>query len=70
LRGTTGLVSSLNAVLSTVIGVHYGHVFALVADPASRLAHMVLFSLVQLLIGIPLHLSGAVLLNTDLYSIS
>ena len=65
-----GSVSSLNAILSTVIGCHFGHVFVQIKGHAARLYHMVLFSLLQLVFGLVLHFSGGIKMNTDLYSFS
>ena len=65
-----GLVSSLNAILSTVIGVHYGHVLRQVQDPDTRTFQWILFGVLQVVLGLILHYSGVVLMNTDLYSIS
>jgi predicted acyltransferase len=46
-----GSVSSLNAILSTVIGCHFGHVLMLITGHSERLYHMVLISIIQLAIG-------------------
>ena len=42
-----GLVSSLNAILATVLGVHYGHVLMRITDPVERLWHWGPFSVLQ-----------------------
>ncbi|EGD78011.1 hypothetical protein PTSG_09649 [Salpingoeca rosetta] len=65
-----GLVSSLNAIIATVIGIHYGHVLRRVQSPKARIVHWTAFGVVQLVIGFALHFSGAFVMNTDLYSIS
>mmetsp|Transcript_29659 Transcript_29659/g.88748 ORF Transcript_29659/g.88748 Transcript_29659/m.88748 type:complete len:726 (-) Transcript_29659:538-2715(-) len=65
-----GLVSSLNAIVTTVIGSHCGHVIVLLVDGADRVSQWNLAGWVQLTLGLVLHLSGAIVMNTDLYSIS
>ena len=64
-----GLVSSLTAVVTTMIGLHYGHVLVRIQDPVERLWHWGPFSVLQLVVGIILHFSGAPM-NTDLYSLA
>ena len=63
-------VSSLNAILSTVIGCHFGHVLVLLTGHSERLYHMVMISMLQLVLGLSLHFTDWVPMNTDLYSIS
>lgn len=41
-----------------------------ILDPTQRFYHFLPFSVLQLVVGLALHFSGAILLNTDLYSIS
>ena len=65
-----GSVSTLNAILSTIIGCHFGHVFVQIKGHAARLYHMVIFSVVQVLLGLLLHFSNVIRMNTDLYSFS
>lgn len=61
-----GLVSSLNAIVTTVIGAHCGHV--IVHEPESR--HRVMqWQLVGgffLALGLLMHFSGTIPMNTDL----
>eukprot|EP00039_Didymoeca_costata_P008632 m.114452 g.114452 ORF g.114452 m.114452 type:complete len:1152 (-) comp14167_c0_seq1:6-3461(-) len=65
-----GLVSSLNAILTTIIGCHYGHVLQAVKIKSLQQEHFFVFSVLQLVGGFALHFSGAILMNTDLYSLS
>lgn len=65
-----GSVSTLNAILSTIIGCHFGHVFVQIKGHAARLYHMVIFSVVQVVLGLLLHFSNVIRMNTDLYSFS
>lgn len=64
-----GLVSTLNAVITTIIGVHMGHALIHLTDHTARLMQWIPFSAELLVIGIILHFAG-VPMNTDLYSIS
>ena len=56
-----GLVSSLNAIITTVIGIHYGHVLRRVKQPQLRMWHWGSFGLVQIVLGLVLHYSGVVM---------
>eukprot|EP00041_Stephanoeca_diplocostata_P032317 m.1032949 g.1032949 ORF g.1032949 m.1032949 type:complete len:1186 (+) comp24129_c0_seq8:123-3680(+) len=64
-----GLVSSLNAIITTVIGVHCGHVIVLLQSASARLHQWTIFGALQLLVGMVLHFT-VIPMNTDLYSIS
>ncbi|KAG9443774.1 hypothetical protein H6P81_015114 [Aristolochia fimbriata] len=65
-----GILSSISAVLSTVIGIHFGHVLVHMKGHASRLKHWVAMGLVLLITGIVLHFTKAIPLNKQLYSFS
>ena len=70
LHSPQGVVSSLNAIVTTVIGLHYGHVITLVKGHAGRIRHWAVASVAQVVLGAALHASGVIAMNTDLYSIS
>ena len=53
-----GLVSSLNAILTTVLGVHFGHVLIHVSEPRKRLLHWAGLSGAMLVLGLALHYGG------------
>ncbi|KAK6915616.1 hypothetical protein RJ641_020733 [Dillenia turbinata] len=59
-----GIVSSISAILSTVIGVHFGH------EHSDRLKHWVLMGLTLLILGLILHFTHAIPLNKQLYTLS
>ncbi|XP_058216332.1 uncharacterized protein LOC131327276 isoform X2 [Rhododendron vialii] len=65
-----GILSSISAILSTIIGVHYGHVLIHMQSHASRLRHWVVMGLALLVLGITLHFTDAIPLNKQLYSFS
>ncbi|KAL8088648.1 uncharacterized protein LOC141695034 isoform X1 [Apium graveolens] len=65
-----GILSSISAILSTVIGVHFGHVLIHIKDHSTRLKHWILMGLSLLLLGIILHVTNAMPLNKQLYSFS
>nr|GMD42223.1 heparan-alpha-glucosaminide N-acetyltransferase isoform X1 [Ipomoea batatas] len=73
-----GILSSISAILSTVIGVHFGHVLihfkvrsaTAMHDHSSRLLHWIAMGLVLLLLGIILHFTNAIPLNKQLYTLS
>ncbi|WCJ43102.1 hypothetical protein M5689_023864 [Euphorbia peplus] len=65
-----GLTSSISAVLSTVIGVHFGHVLVHLKAHSSRLKHWILMGLSLLILGFILHFTNVVPLNKQLYSFS
>lgn len=61
-----GLVSSLNAIVTTVIGAHCGHVIVHLVDGKDRVAQWNLAGWAQLIFGLILHFTGAIAMNTDL----
>eukprot|EP01018_Ginkgo_biloba_P003577 Gb_06559 [translate_table: standard] len=65
-----GILSSISAVLSTIIGVHYGHVLIHFKSHAQRLKHWVTMGLGLLILGMTLHFTDAIPLNKQLYSFS
>ncbi|KAG0540871.1 hypothetical protein BDA96_03G446700 [Sorghum bicolor] len=65
-----GILSSLSAVLSTIIGVHYGHVLVHMKSHTDRLRQWVTMGICLLVLGIILHFSHAIPLNKQLYTFS
>ncbi|KAI8555671.1 hypothetical protein RHMOL_Rhmol05G0191700 [Rhododendron molle] len=67
-----GILSSISAILSTIIGVHYGHVLIhmQVQSFFFKLRHWVVMGLVLLVLGITLHFTDAIPLNKQLYTFS
>ncbi|PIA34320.1 hypothetical protein AQUCO_03800128v1 [Aquilegia coerulea] len=65
-----GLLSSISAILSCTIGVHYGHVLIHFKGHAERLKHWISMGLVLLVVAIILHFTDAIPLNKQLYSFS
>ncbi|XP_020696240.1 heparan-alpha-glucosaminide N-acetyltransferase [Dendrobium catenatum] len=65
-----GILSSISSILSTIIGVHYGHVLVHMKSHLERLKHWVLIGLGLLILGILLHFVHAIPLNKQLYSFS
>ncbi|XP_035829914.1 heparan-alpha-glucosaminide N-acetyltransferase isoform X2 [Helianthus annuus] len=65
-----GLLSSISAILSGVIGIHYGHVLIHFKGHAERLKQWVSMGVGLLIIAILLHFTDAIPINKQLYSIS
>ncbi|KAK9048932.1 hypothetical protein SSX86_032101 [Deinandra increscens subsp. villosa] len=65
-----GLLSSISAILSGVIGIHYGHVLIHFKGHAERLKQWVSMGFGLLIIAIILHFTDAIPINKQLYSIS
>ncbi|XP_027351971.1 heparan-alpha-glucosaminide N-acetyltransferase isoform X5 [Abrus precatorius] len=65
-----GILSSISAILSTIIGLHFGHVLIHLKDHPSRLKHWLLLGLALLTSGIILHFTHAIPLNKQLYTLS
>ncbi|MCO5572914.1 hypothetical protein L7F22_026675 [Adiantum nelumboides] len=65
-----GILSSISAILSAILGVHYGHVLIHYKEHTKRLLHWVLPALVLVSLGLILHYSHAIPLNKQLYSLS
>ncbi|PIN26687.1 heparan-alpha-glucosaminide N-acetyltransferase [Handroanthus impetiginosus] len=65
-----GILSSISAILSTIIGVHFGHVLVHMKGHLSRLQHWTIMGLGLLILGIILHFTDAIPLNKQLYTFS
>ncbi|KAI9184782.1 hypothetical protein LWI28_001006 [Acer negundo] len=65
-----GILSSISAILSTIIGVHFGHVLIHLKGHLARLKHWGIMGLALLLFGLTLHLTHAIPLNKQLYTFS
>ncbi|XP_029126566.1 heparan-alpha-glucosaminide N-acetyltransferase [Cajanus cajan] len=65
-----GLLSSISAILSGTIGIHYGHVLIHFKGHSERLKQWVSMGFVLLIIAIILHFTDAIPLNKQLYSFS
>ncbi|XP_019440579.1 PREDICTED: heparan-alpha-glucosaminide N-acetyltransferase-like [Lupinus angustifolius] len=65
-----GILSSISAILSTIIGLHFGHVLIHLQDHSSRLKHWLLMGSALLTSGIILHFTYAIPLNKQLYTLS
>ncbi|KAJ6794396.1 heparan-alpha-glucosaminide N-acetyltransferase [Iris pallida] len=65
-----GILSSIASILSTIIGVHYGHVLIHMKSHMDRLKQWVAMGATLLILGILLHFTHAIPLNKQLYSFS
>ncbi|KAL1546218.1 heparan-alpha-glucosaminide N-acetyltransferase [Salvia divinorum] len=65
-----GILSSISAILSTIIGLHFGHVLVHIKEHRSRLQHWTVPGLGLVVIGIALHFTDAIPLNKQLYTLS
>ncbi|KAJ6305930.1 hypothetical protein OIU78_021293 [Salix suchowensis] len=65
-----GILSSISSVLSTIIGVHFGHVLVHLKDDTARLKHWTVMGLSLLISGLVLHFTHAMPLNKQLYTFS
>ncbi|XP_011087428.1 heparan-alpha-glucosaminide N-acetyltransferase isoform X2 [Sesamum indicum] len=65
-----GILSSISAILSTIFGVHFGHVLVHMKGHSSRLQHWTIMGLGLLILGIILHFTDAIPLNKQLYTLS
>eukprot|EP00249_Psilotum_nudum_P003717 c17189_g1_i1 orf=372-1841(+) len=65
-----GILSSISSILSTILGIHYGHVLINFKDHPTRLKHWTIPGFVLSILGIILHYSHAIYLNKQLYSFS
>ncbi|KAL9320251.1 hypothetical protein ACSQ67_012090 [Phaseolus vulgaris] len=79
-----GILSSISAILSAIIGLHFGHVLVHLQDHSSRLKHWLLLGLALLASGLILHFThvyplmsppplpfvAAIPLNKQLYTLS
>ncbi|XP_061965270.1 uncharacterized protein LOC133689429 [Populus nigra] len=65
-----GLLSSISAILSGTIGIHYGHVLIHFKGHAERLRQWVSMGVILLIVAIILHFTDAIPINKQLYSFS
>ncbi|CAI0469228.1 unnamed protein product [Linum tenue] len=65
-----GLLSSISAILSGTIGIHYGHVLIHFKENSKRLKQWVSMAVGLLIIAIILHFTDAIPMNKQLYSFS
>ncbi|XP_073013480.1 uncharacterized protein [Typha latifolia] len=65
-----GLLSTISAILSGTIGIHYGHVLIHFKTHFERLKHWMLMGLALITCGIILHFTNAIPINKQLYSVS
>ncbi|PSS23643.1 Heparan-alpha-glucosaminide N-acetyltransferase [Actinidia chinensis var. chinensis] len=65
-----GLLSSISAILSGTIGIHYGHVLIHFKGHSERLKQWVSMGLALLILAIILHFTDAIPINKQLYSFS
>ncbi|KAG6437754.1 hypothetical protein SASPL_102682 [Salvia splendens] len=65
-----GILSSISAILSTIIGLHLGHVLVHIKEHRSRLQYWAVPGLGLVVIGITLHFTNAIPLNKQLYTLS
>ncbi|XP_010455089.1 PREDICTED: heparan-alpha-glucosaminide N-acetyltransferase isoform X1 [Camelina sativa] len=65
-----GILSSISAILSTIIGVHFGHIILHLKGHSARLKHWISTGLVLLTLGLTLHFTHLMPLNKQLYSFS
>ncbi|KAJ6928688.1 hypothetical protein NC652_012730 [Populus alba x Populus x berolinensis] len=65
-----GILSSISSVLSTITGVHFGHVHVHLKGDTARLKQWTLMGLALLILGLVLHFSHAMPLNKQLYTFS
>ncbi|OMP03292.1 hypothetical protein COLO4_10523 [Corchorus olitorius] len=65
-----GILSSISAVLSTIIGVHFGHVLIHMKGHSERLKQWIIMGFALLILGLVLHFTNAIPLNKQLYTFS
>ncbi|KAK6126244.1 hypothetical protein DH2020_040016 [Rehmannia glutinosa] len=65
-----GLLSSISAIVTGTIGIHYGHVLIHFKGHAQRLKQWVSMGLVLLIVACILHFTDAIPINKQLYSFS
>ncbi|KAL3839703.1 hypothetical protein ACJIZ3_024294 [Penstemon smallii] len=65
-----GLLSSISAIISGTIGIHYGHVLVHLKGHAERLKQWISMGLVLLIVACILHFTDAIPINKQLYSFS
>ncbi|KAG8390983.1 hypothetical protein BUALT_Bualt01G0140500 [Buddleja alternifolia] len=65
-----GILSSISAILSAIIGVHCGHVLVHMKGHSSRLQQWTMMGFGLLILGFILHFTDAIPLNKQLYTLS
>ncbi|KAK4796196.1 hypothetical protein SAY86_028522 [Trapa natans] len=65
-----GILSSISAIISTIIGLHFGHALIHFKSHSARLKHWISMGILLLILGIILHMTHAVPLNKQLYTFS
>uniref|UniRef100_A0A7N0U6R4 Heparan-alpha-glucosaminide N-acetyltransferase catalytic domain-containing protein n=1 Tax=Kalanchoe fedtschenkoi TaxID=63787 RepID=A0A7N0U6R4_KALFE len=65
-----GILSSVSSILSTLIGLHFGHVLIHMKAHLDRLKHWIVMGIGLLVLGLTLHFTHAIPLNKQLYSLS
>ncbi|KAB1202183.1 hypothetical protein CJ030_MR8G009792 [Morella rubra] len=68
-----GILSSISAILSTIIGLHFGHVLIHLEGHSARMKHWSLMGFALLILGIILHFThggNSIPLNKQLYTFS
>ncbi|KAH7553527.1 hypothetical protein ACOSQ2_030045 [Xanthoceras sorbifolium] len=65
-----GLLSTISAILSGTIGIHYGHVLIHFKGHSERLKHWISTAVGLLIVAIILHFTDAIPINKQLYSFS
>ncbi|KAL1566018.1 heparan-alpha-glucosaminide N-acetyltransferase [Salvia divinorum] len=65
-----GLLSSISAIVTGTIGIHYGHVLIHFKDHAPRLKQWVSMGTLLLIVACVLHFTDAIPINKQLYSFS
>ncbi|KAK9126592.1 hypothetical protein Scep_015438 [Stephania cephalantha] len=65
-----GLLSTISAILSGTIGIHYGHVLLHFKSHRERLKHWVPIGVVLFIVAVILHFTDAIPINKQLYSFS
>ncbi|XP_057785676.1 uncharacterized protein LOC131003216 isoform X2 [Salvia miltiorrhiza] len=65
-----GILSSISAIVTGTIGIHYGHVLIHVKDHAERLKQWLSMGILLLIVACVLHFTDAIPINKQLYSFS
>ncbi|KAK6147081.1 hypothetical protein DH2020_017993 [Rehmannia glutinosa] len=65
-----GLLSSISAIISGTIGIHYGHVLIHFKGHAERLKQWLSMAVVLLIVALILHFTDGIPINKQLYSFS
>eukprot|EP01084_Bolivina_argentea_P008083 15120_1 len=65
-----GIISTTNAIVMTIFGMHIGHLFSSFSERKVRIFHLISVGIIQGLFGILLDMSTYNLFNSALYSVS